>query len=529
MSSGKENQKIGWYSLRENNTVIIFIHGFLSDSIKCWTSNNGEYWPNIVRQDKLFAQASIFLAGFHTSIDSGIYDIAQCSAELKGMLELKRENKVAPLDFHNILFVCHSLGGIICRRLLEENSSNFNNKSVGILLVASPSLGSIYANELSGISKLYGNQIAQQIKTNSELLKDIDNRFRNLIIKNPFNKFVGAEICEQNGPFHWKYIPIRMKPIVDANSASRYFGQTRIIPGTDHTTIAKPNSAEHPSHQFFQIFYQNTFEPIRINRPSNNFNNSCYVANPDPLFEVYSKPHQTFYVSRNLDDQILDQLKQRSLWIFGSSGVGKTSLAKYAIEKISAKTVEIHLGHIEEEKAKEQLLTEIIYALNPDEATEANNLNQRAIQLITQRSRSTMIPIFLDEVPISSNSSNSIIAQTLGNLLDSVKQTQIPQVSFMISSIVCPPNMAITPKMRDQIKFLEVKYWDKEDIERLFDMIAAQLNISSIVCDFRMDVVTASAGLPRFVKSFFRNITRQNSAVPDLNLALLEANQEAGN
>ena len=250
---------------------------------------------------------------------------------------------------------------------------------------------------------------------------------------------------------------------------------------------------------------------------------------PDPLFEVYSKPHKTFYVSRIIDDNLLNELKQRSVWIFGSSGVGKTSSAKYAIEKISETTTEIHLGHLEEEKAKEQLLTEIIYALNPDESTEGNNLNQRAMQLIKERSKSTTIPIFLDEVPISSNSSNPIIAQTLGNLLDSVKQTQISRVSFIISSILCPPGIAITPKMRDQIKFLEVPYWNTEDIERLFDLIASQLNISKEVYCIRNDVVTASAGLPRFVKSFFRNIIRQYSTVPDLNLALLEANQEAGN
>lgn len=527
-STKKLVENAGWYSYKETNTVVVFIHGFLSDSGKCWKSSNGKYWPEILSNDSIFEAPSVYLGEYHTSIDSGGYDIAQCTAELRDSLELKVPGKNAPLDFNNILFICHSLGGIICRRLLEESSSKFSGKTIGIVLIASPSAGSAYADEFSGLAKIYGNQVAKQLKTDGEILKDIDNRFKNLIIRNPFNKLVGAEICEQHGPIRFKFLPFRMKPIVEVNSASRYFGQARMIPETDHSSIVKPSSPDHKTHKFLQLFYQESFKPIKIEVKGSAPQVVNIFAKPDPLFEVYSKPHREFYVGRDLDASLLEKLKVRSVWVFGSSGVGKTSIAKRAIEQLSVRTTEIHLGHIEEHSVKEQLLIEIICALNPDEATDGNNLHQRAIQLIKDRSRETIIPIFLDEVPISTSSTNSIVAQTIGNILDAVKQTQAESVNFLICSIVCPPITAISQKMHERINFVEAKPWLKENIETLFDLIAFQLGLKDQMTDIRDAVVVGSAGLPRFVKSFFRNLTREDALPLNIPLALFRANQEAG-
>jgi len=53
-------------------------------------------------------------------------------------------------------------------------------------------------------------------------------------------------ILRRSWPLSW--LPNRRK-VVDPLSAARYFGPPRHLPDTDHYSIAKPDSLDHPSHQ----------------------------------------------------------------------------------------------------------------------------------------------------------------------------------------------------------------------------------------------------------------------------------------
>jgi hypothetical protein len=69
------------------------------------------------------------------------------------------------INNQQIIFVCHSMGGIVVRKFIVERILDIkkHNLSIGLFLVASPSLGSDYANYVKLLSNLVGNAQATRI------------------------------------------------------------------------------------------------------------------------------------------------------------------------------------------------------------------------------------------------------------------------------------------------------------------------------------------------------------------------------
>ena len=56
-----------------------------------------------------------------------------------------------------LIFVCHSMGGIVVRKYIVERQAELigAGKEIDLFLVASPSLGSTYADWLSPLAQLF--------------------------------------------------------------------------------------------------------------------------------------------------------------------------------------------------------------------------------------------------------------------------------------------------------------------------------------------------------------------------------------
>ncbi len=245
------------------STVVIFIHGIFSDSRSAWwyrhpnTQDGDVYWPDLVARDDRFDHPNIYLAGFATSMDSGQYDLYQASVEIRD----KFESDHVLEGRSRILFVAHSTGGIVARKILFDNPNMFRNKKVGLVLYASPAIGSELANRLSPLSWLYSNRMAEQLQSGSAELRELDKNFRDLKDRLPNDdqmEIRGAEALEHHFVLHHPFLPSRTV-VVDQNSGARYFAGPRILSGTDHFTIVKPDRREHRSHEFLVHFYQQQF------------------------------------------------------------------------------------------------------------------------------------------------------------------------------------------------------------------------------------------------------------------------------
>jgi hypothetical protein len=246
-----------WYSDQNPDTVFVFVHGVFSDSRGCWSNEHGiqsQYWPELVLEDNRLERPSVYLGGYATSVDGGPYDARQAAGELRD--GLKREGV---LNRNRIVFVAHSLGGIVVRFLLVHNQELFRGKMLGLVLYASPSLGAALANHLAALSWFYGNKLTQQLQRENPFLTELDKDFRDLLY-NPNSdpnhlRLVGAEGVENFFIVHRRFLP-DTTVVVPEDSASRYFGAPVYLRGTDHFSIVKPETMAHPGHQLLLTFYQ---------------------------------------------------------------------------------------------------------------------------------------------------------------------------------------------------------------------------------------------------------------------------------
>jgi hypothetical protein len=167
-----------WFSLRDSNAAMIFVHGVFSDSQSCWLhvdksdQSKNAYWPALVAADARFGPFSIFLPDYYSAIDSSSHSFIDCAHELFSRLRVPPESgEPSVLEKKNITFICHSQGGLVVRQPLVRYHKHFESKRVGLFLIASPSRGSFYASFVERLGWLYGHQQIIDMGWDSESLR----------------------------------------------------------------------------------------------------------------------------------------------------------------------------------------------------------------------------------------------------------------------------------------------------------------------------------------------------------------------
>jgi hypothetical protein len=204
---------------------------------------------------------SCFLADYYTAIDSGEAGIRDCADTIYNSLSIDYDGLPPVIEWPKITFVCHSLGGIVTRYMLERNFDSFAKTKVGLILIASPSYGSGCADILDWLLTQYRHRMGKQLQWGSELLDDLDHRFKEVVHNRMRANLAGAEFYEHHMPYYgairrWaKLVYPRLPPaIVSRDSASRYFANPTLIPGSDHVTICKPRDSNDRIHTELALF-----------------------------------------------------------------------------------------------------------------------------------------------------------------------------------------------------------------------------------------------------------------------------------
>ena len=263
-----------WYHADDGaDTVIVFVHGLASDSRSAWHfEGDGQagdaYWPALVADDPAFSGSAIFLGGYHTEVDSHDYDFRDAANQLHRSLAVSvGRASSAVLDFPNILFVTHSAGGIVVRHMLTRHVDDFANKAVGLVLIASPSIGSRDADRFRFIADMVRSKQGRQLTFNNPFLESLDKDFKNLVSEDRIPKLKGVEWLEHHLLFGTigKVVGLaRDDVLVDAQSGGRYFGEPYRMPGSDHVSIVKPDSRDHESHRALLYFYERSFKKVAV-------------------------------------------------------------------------------------------------------------------------------------------------------------------------------------------------------------------------------------------------------------------------
>ena len=97
-----------------NRQVVVFVHGVLGNSVDTWTNAAARtYWPSLLSQDKDFDGADIFVVDYPSPKFSASLSIDELADSLRLTLESQ-----GVLAHSEIVFVAHSMGGLVTRALL---------------------------------------------------------------------------------------------------------------------------------------------------------------------------------------------------------------------------------------------------------------------------------------------------------------------------------------------------------------------------------------------------------------------------
>lgn len=237
-----------------NENAVIFIHGVLSNGSRAWGEPS---WPKLIAQDSNLSRYDVHVFSYRTSISSGTYSIADAADALYE--ELLEHELLAK---KRLILVCHSMGGIVARRFLVSNQANLSERgiSIGLFLVASPSLGSADANLISVLSYALKHTQAAALRFSqaNTSLDELHRDFKTLLgAARP--QIFGRELIEDRSISIKRWFGLK-RQTVEPFSAAQYFNHPEHrplkIPGSDHTSIAKPSTRDAPQHRALSRFMQ---------------------------------------------------------------------------------------------------------------------------------------------------------------------------------------------------------------------------------------------------------------------------------
>ena len=240
MALGLSSRKDG-----PGDCAVIFIHGILSDGESCWRHPNGTYWPDLLAESDAAERLSIFVYTYESDVFSGDYNLDDVVDDFR-----QRVRSAAVERHQSVVLVAHSMGGIVARRYIvrrQLGSAPTSTTTFGLLLVASPSLGSAWGSWLAPIGQFFNHSQADVLRfsSNNRWLDEVDRDFRDLKESGRVTVY-GRELVED------KFIVLRRQwffpRVVSRLSGARYFGEALTIAGTDHFSICKPDSREALPH-----------------------------------------------------------------------------------------------------------------------------------------------------------------------------------------------------------------------------------------------------------------------------------------
>jgi triacylglycerol esterase/lipase EstA (alpha/beta hydrolase family) len=221
--------------------VIIFVHGLFSESPRAWSSKDA-YWPDLLKQDPGFEGWDILMANWYSTLLSAEHDIERVAKTLDE--ELRR---LVGDGRAKIVFVCHSLGGVVVRQLLIANPWWVNDHKIGLFTLSTPVRGARLASKVAKVSATFQHSQALDLQLGSEALLRIEADFRLLLEAHP-GQVTGKELFESHGiaPRNKVFrlldaFSLLPKALVGRETQGNTFGPAEEVPGTDHNSISRPH------------------------------------------------------------------------------------------------------------------------------------------------------------------------------------------------------------------------------------------------------------------------------------------------
>jgi pimeloyl-ACP methyl ester carboxylesterase len=252
--------------------VIVFVHG-LHGSSDTWRAANGAYWPDLIRTDPHFRNSDVVVAEYPTPSMRGRYSTAQL-----GELLYQSLNKQGVWEHHDIVFIAHSLGGLLTEEMLLNHPSDAAHVSF-VASYATPHQGSFIAS----LAKIYDSDpllTDLSYADDNAFLTSLEQRWRGSPYTIGIHRYCAYETLDTAsgaGIGHYLHAHTRVVSFYSATYGCDVDTPPQKI-NTDHIDIVKPSSRQADAYTFFAKLYRNNpitniTETVRDNKVS-----ALYVA-----------------------------------------------------------------------------------------------------------------------------------------------------------------------------------------------------------------------------------------------------------
>jgi hypothetical protein len=211
--------------------ALVYVHGVIGDMIGTWTAPNGKKFFELVDEHQTTkGKADAFVFGFPSEVlDRGSFDIREAANRLHLRLQTQ-----GVLEYPAIVFVAHSMGGLVVLRELLTNRELLEKVPV-VVFYATPMEGALIS--LIGRNLSPNTAIGQMTPADGNaLLQTLSDEWNSIpIAKRPH--------------VHCAYEskPLGLAKIVTWSSATRFCEGAPPAIAANHLQIVKPDRPGHDS------------------------------------------------------------------------------------------------------------------------------------------------------------------------------------------------------------------------------------------------------------------------------------------
>ena len=172
--------------------IVIFVHGLGGDPVSTWCHTGGEadgyFWPRGIAEK--IEGCAVFTLGYPA--DKAVWNTGWpiATAAVSVLDKLMSSQRLRECGDVPIAFVCHSLGGLIIKKLVvtahldrqqQPAKGEFLDRIAGVVFLATPHSGSIIANIVSTAHWFVTNSLTD-LKASDANLLDLSHSYRERII-----------------------------------------------------------------------------------------------------------------------------------------------------------------------------------------------------------------------------------------------------------------------------------------------------------------------------------------------------------
>ena len=229
-------QEIGGCDNASRKLNVIFVHGLGGNARSTWQPEgvqNNDYWLYKLLQEKEIKDIiGIWSYGYEAEPSKWKGKAMPLFDQASNLLEFIQTEKI---DEKPLVFVAHSLGGLLVKNMLQRAQTFKKEKLIaqikGIVFLATPHTGSNLANLIKHFSILARTTISvQELEAHAPELRRLNEWYRQNVRE-----------LDINSKVYYETKPIYNILIVDEDSANPEIeGVMPVATPEDHITIAKP-------------------------------------------------------------------------------------------------------------------------------------------------------------------------------------------------------------------------------------------------------------------------------------------------